>query len=63
MVKFVCRYLFPSLRFRSADIGDYLKNALILGSESVNTLLRGVVAAVRVIKSHSKFTPIVLVLR
>ena len=38
------------------------KTGLILSSESVNMLIRGVVAAVRVVKIHSKSTPIVFLL-
>ena len=38
------------------------KTGLILSSESVNMLIRGVVAAVRVVKIHSKGTPIVFLL-
>ena len=38
------------------------KTGLILSSESVNMLIRGVVAAVRVVKIHSKSTPIVFFL-
>ena len=33
-----------------------------MGSESVNMLVRGMVAAVHVVKNHSKFTSIVFVL-
>ena len=40
-------------------LGNIKKTALILSSESVNMLIRGVVAAVRVVKIHSKNTPIV----
>ena len=49
MVKTVCRYLFSYPRNKEADIGDHLKKALILSSESVNMQIRGVVAAVRVV--------------
>ena len=45
-----------------ANIGDYLKKALFLGSESVNMLIRGVVAAVRVVRHHSNGTSIVFLL-
>ena len=40
-------------------LGNIIKTGLILSSESVNMLIRGVVAAVRVVKIHSKITPIV----
>ena len=35
----------------------YLKDAKILGSESVNMLIRGVVVAAPVAKNHSKSVP------
>ena len=43
-------------------LGNIKKTGLILSSESVNMLIRGVVAAVRVVKIHSKSTPIVFLL-
>ena len=43
-------------------LGNVKKTALILSSESVNMLIRGVVAAVRVVKILSKSTPIVFLL-
>ena len=43
-------------------LGNIKKTGLILCSESVNMLIRGVVAAVRVVKNHSKITPIVFLL-
>ena len=43
-------------------LGNIKKTALILSSESVNMLIRGVVAAVRVVKNRSKSTFIVFVL-
>ena len=43
-------------------LGNIRKTGLILSSESVNMLIRGVVAAVRVVKIHSKITPIVFLL-
>ena len=43
-------------------MGNIKKTALILSSESVNMLIRGVVAAVRVVRNHSKSTPIAFVL-
>ena len=43
-------------------LGNIKKTGLILSSESVNVLIRGVVAAVRVVKIHPKSTPIVLLL-
>ena len=43
-------------------LGNIKKTGLILSSESVNMLIRGVVAAVRVVKIHSKITPIVFLL-
>ena len=62
MVQTVCRYLFSSSRNKQANIGEHLKNRSNLGCQSVNMLIRGVVAAVRVVKIHSKSTPIVFVL-
>ena len=43
-------------------LGNIKKTALILSSESVNMLTRGVVAAVRVVRNHSKNTFIVFFL-
>ena len=43
-------------------LGNITKTGLILSSESVNMLIRGVVAAARVAKIHSKITPIVFLL-
>ena len=43
-------------------LGNIKKTGLILSSESVNMLILGVVAAVRVVKTHSKSTPIVFLL-
>ena len=43
-------------------LGNIKKTALILSSESVNMLIRGVVAAVRVVRNHSKSTSIVFFL-
>ena len=43
-------------------LGNIKKTGLILSSESVNMLIRGVVTAVRVVKIHSKSTPIVFLL-
>ena len=43
-------------------LGNIKKTGLILSSESENMLIRGVVAAVRVVKIHSKSTPIVFLL-
>ena len=43
-------------------LGNIKKTALILSSESVKMLIRGVVAAVRVVKNHSKITSIVFLL-
>ena len=43
-------------------LGNIKKTALILSSESVNLLIRGVVAAMRVVRNHSKSTPIVFFL-
>ena len=40
-------------------LGLYLKKALILGSESVKMPIRGVLAAMRVVKKHSKIFSIV----
>ena len=39
---------------REAKFGDHLKKALILRSESVTMLIRGVVAATRVVRKSSK---------
>ena len=38
-------------------LGNIKKTGLILSSESVNMLIRGLVVAVRVVKIHSKSTP------
>ena len=55
--------IFLHLREMSKQtLGNNKKTALILSSESVNKLKRGVVAAVRVVEIHSKSTPIVLFL-
>ena len=43
-------------------LGNIKKTGLILSSESVNMLVRGVVAAVRVVRNHSKSNPIVFFL-
>ena len=43
-------------------MGNIKKTALILSSESVNMLIRGVVVAVRVVRIHSKITYIAFVL-
>ena len=43
-------------------LGNIKKTGLNLSSESVNMLIRGVVAAVRVVKIHSKSTPFVFLL-
>ena len=43
-------------------MGNIKKTGLNLSSESVNMLIRGVVAAVRVVKNHSKSTLIVFLL-
>ena len=43
-------------------LGNIKKTGLILSSESVNMLIRGVVVAVRVVRNHSKNTPIVFLL-
>ena len=40
-------------------LGNIKKTGLILSSESVNMLIRGVVAAVRVVNNHSENIPIV----
>ena len=47
---------------RKQTLGNIKKTGLILSSESVNMLIRGVVAAVPVVKIHSKSTPIVFLL-
>ena len=46
---------------RKRTLGNIKKTGLILSSESVNMLKRGVVAAVHVVKIHSKSTPIFFV--
>ena len=43
-------------------LGNIKKTGLILSSESVNMPICGVVAAVRVVKNHSKSTPFVFLL-
>ena len=43
-------------------LGNIKKTAVILSSESVNMLIRGVVAAVRVVRIHSKITLIFFLL-
>ena len=43
-------------------LGNIKKTALFLSSESMNMLIRGVVEAMRVVRNHSKITPIVFVL-
>ena len=43
-------------------LGNIKKTGLISSSESVNMLIRGVVAAVRVVKIHSRITPFVFFL-
>ena len=47
---------------KEANNGDHLKKALILSSESVSMLLRGVLVAVSVVRNHSKITSIVFFL-
>ena len=46
-------------KYASEHWGHQKKTGLNLSSESVNMLKRGAVAAVRVVKVHSKSTPIV----
>ena len=58
----VCRYLFSCLRNKDANIGDHLKKALILSSESVNMLIRGLMVAVHMVRNHSKSTSFVFLL-
>ena len=43
---------------RKQALGNIKKTALILSSKSVNKLIRGVVAAVRLVRNHSKSTSI-----
>ena len=43
-------------------LGNIKKTALMLSNESVNMLIRGVVAAMRVVKNHSKSTSFVFFL-
>ena len=62
MVKNVCRHLFYLWEISKQILGNIKKAALILSSESVNVLIRGVVAAVRVVRNHSKITSIVFLL-
>ena len=52
-------FLFHLREISKQTLGNIKKTALILSSESVNMLLREVVAAVRVVKNHSKITSIV----
>ena len=47
---------------KKQTLGNITKSALVLISESVIMLKRGVVAAVRVVKNHSKSTPTVILL-
>ena len=54
----VCRYLFSSWRNNEADIGDQLRKGSNFEKESVNMLLRGVAAARRMVRNHSKSTSI-----
>ena len=56
MVQTVCRYAFSSARDLVANIGVFLKSGSLLGSESANMLIRGVVVAVRVVKNYSTIT-------
>ena len=54
--------LFHLREISKQTLGNIKKTGLILSSESVNMLIRGVVAAVRVVKIHYKITPIVFLL-
>ena len=62
MVKTVSWYFFHLREISKQTLGNIKKTGLILSSESVNMLKRGVVAATRVVKIHSKSTPIVFLL-
>ena len=62
ILKVVCRYHLSSSRNLKANIGVFLKNAFVLGRSSVNMPIRGVVAAVRVVRNHPKITSGVFVL-
>ena len=53
--------VFHLRQIRKQTMGNNKKTALILSSESVYMLIRGVVAAMRVVRNHSKSTAIVFV--
>ena len=55
-------FFFHLREISKQTLGNNKKTGLILSSESANMLIRGVVAAVRVVKVHSKSTPIVFLL-
>ena len=55
-------FFFHLLEFWMQTLGSSYKKALILRRENVKMLIRGVVAVMRVVKKHSKFTPIVFFL-
>ena len=62
MDKVVCPYIFHLREIGMQTLGTFKKKALFLGSESVNMLIGGMVAAMRVVKNHSKMTPFVFFL-
>ena len=55
-------FFFHLREISKQTLGNIKKTGLILSSESVYMLIRGVMAAVRVVKLHSKSTPIVFLL-
>ena len=57
--KFLVDIFFHLREIRKQTLGTIWKKALILSSESVNMLIRGVVAAVHVVRNHSKSISIV----
>ena len=62
MVETVCRYILSSLRNREANIGEHLKKGSNFEQRERKMLIRGVLAAMRVVRNHSKITSIVLLL-
>ena len=55
----ICQYLFSFSRKMDANFWDHLTEAPFFGTECVNKLINGVVAAVRVVEKHSKLNVIV----
>ena len=62
MAKIVCDIFFHLREMGMQTLGTILKKALLLGSERVNMLTRAVVAALCVVKNHSKVTSFVFFL-